>query len=162
MPLTHLSTGGNEQPNKSVNRSWLVFRFFQIRFLRSQFLVCQRQTRWSANPVTSGVIWLCSVSHTDVARSLSPGVARLVMLGGSVINARVARPLMPPARSSCSIARSGSLQHLVSKHRCHITRHCTRPPKRFHKITITRRRVNSIVIWLMLQSWTTSQKHLNR
>jgi hypothetical protein len=34
---------------------------FQCRFLRLQFLVCHRQLRWSANPVTSIVELNCFV-----------------------------------------------------------------------------------------------------
>jgi hypothetical protein len=41
--------------NKSVNRSWLASRFFNVVSFVYNSLACQRQLRWSANPVTSNV-----------------------------------------------------------------------------------------------------------
>ena len=46
---------------------------FQRRFLRLQFSVCQRQLRWSANPVTSNVIFLQTLHLQSLARLATNG-----------------------------------------------------------------------------------------
>ena len=44
-------------PNEQIGEPELArLSVFQRRFLRLQFLACQRRLRWSANPITLGVM----------------------------------------------------------------------------------------------------------
>ncbi len=78
-----------ERQNKeSVNQSWLAFRFFDVRFLGSRFVVFQRLLSWPANPVTSNVrAYTRTAAMASGARSLLRGclVYFLVGFGGAGI-----------------------------------------------------------------------------
>ena len=56
----------------------------QRRFLRLQSLVCQRQSRWSANPVTAAVrLWTCimdPILQSTLIKTAMPSLAIIVIL----------------------------------------------------------------------------------
>ena len=68
-----------------MNRSWLAFRFFNVVSFVYNPLVCQRQLRWSANPVTSVVRLLTSRDQTWTMCRILPIVLAIAFSNGTCV-----------------------------------------------------------------------------
>ncbi len=87
--------------NKSVNRSWLAFRFFNIVSFVYVFSVCQRQLHWSANPVNSDVP---RISYSATKFTRAAGNARPLTRVGHIVREQLV-PLSADDRC-CQIDRT--------------------------------------------------------